>query len=82
MQHIVIISAFLLVWESLLSFSVPGGTEKDNELCLLGGDKYLGWHYVLLVGPSKQLQLRIVMGTTVKFTVDNKDKVTMFLTSF
>ena len=51
----VIIRVFLHAWEKLLSFSVPGRTEKINELCLLGGDKYLGWHYVLLVGPSKQL---------------------------
>ena len=34
---------------------MPGRTEKINELGLLGGDKYLGWHYVLLVGSSKQL---------------------------
>ena len=49
---------FLLVWENLLSLSVPGGTEKINGLCLLGGrggDKYPVGHYVLLVGPSKQL---------------------------
>ena len=49
---------FLLVWENLLSLSVPGGTEKINGLCLLGGrggDKYPVAHYVLSVGPSKQL---------------------------
>ena len=47
---------FLPAWEDLLSFSVPGGPQKINGLCLLGGgDKYPGWNYVVLLAPRMQL---------------------------
>ena len=79
----------LLAWEELLSFSVPGGTEKINGLCLLGegwgGGREISTHSDTMsywLDPASNYQLRVVMSARVKFTVDNKDKVRMLLTSF
>ena len=51
-QHVWIIWACSLPgMDLLLSFSVPEGTERIAGLIgglagLLGGDQYLGWHYI------------------------------------
>ena len=61
---------FLPAWENLLSFSVPGGTEKVDGLCLLGvistqADTTSYWW-----DPTSNYQLRAVMGNRVKLTAD------------
>ena len=61
---------FLPAWENLQSFSVPGATGKVDRLCLLGvisaqADTISYWW-----DQTRNYQLRAVMGTRVKFTVD------------
>ena len=44
-EHVGIIRAFCLHAMDVLSFSVPGGTEKIVGLWFAKGDQYPGWHY-------------------------------------